>query len=114
MERIGARKTFARITILWGLTSIATMLVTSATSFYILRFCSARSKRGCSPARCCTLTYWFPARRRAQMVGLFLAAIPLAGVLGGPLSGVIMGRWAAASVWPTGNGCFWSKVSLHW
>ena len=27
LERIGARKTFARITILWGITSIATMFV---------------------------------------------------------------------------------------
>src|SRR5215831_20419886 len=38
LERIGARKTFARITILWGMTSIATMFVTSAKWFYVLRF----------------------------------------------------------------------------
>src|SRR5262249_54258315 len=38
LERIGARKTFARITILWGVTSIAMLLVKSVTSFYILRF----------------------------------------------------------------------------
>src|ERR1700680_3948938 len=38
LERIGARKTFARITILWGITSIATMFVKTATWFYILRF----------------------------------------------------------------------------
>jgi MFS family permease len=33
LERIGARKTIARITILWGITSIATMLVKTATWF---------------------------------------------------------------------------------
>src|SRR5262245_46921867 len=32
LERIGARKTFARITILWGVTSIATMLVTKSAA----------------------------------------------------------------------------------
>src|ERR1700730_5179170 len=30
LERIGARKTFARITILWGITSIATIFVKTA------------------------------------------------------------------------------------
>src|SRR6266550_9510688 len=30
LERIGARKTFARITILWGLTSMTTLLVKTA------------------------------------------------------------------------------------
>src|SRR5262247_2460492 len=38
MERIGARKTFARITILWGITSIAMMLVKTPLWFYMLRF----------------------------------------------------------------------------
>jgi MFS family permease len=90
LERIGARKTFARITILWGLTSIATMLVKSATWFYILRFMLGAFEAGLLPGAVLYLTYWFPARRRAQMVGLFLAAIPIAGVLGGPVSGWIM------------------------
>jgi MFS family permease len=91
LERIGARKTFARITILWGLASIATMLVKTATWFYILRFLLGAFEAGLLPGAILYLTYWFPARRRAQMVGLFLAAIPIAGVLGGPLSGWIMG-----------------------
>jgi len=36
------------------------------------------------------LTYWFPATRRAQMTGLFMTAVPLAGIIGGPISGWIM------------------------
>jgi len=91
LDRIGARKTFARITILWGLTTIATMLVTTATSFYIFRFLLGAFEAGLLPGAVLYLTYWFPARRRAQMVGLFLTAIPIAGVIGGPLSGWIMG-----------------------
>src|SRR5437667_8866211 len=37
LGRFGARKTFARITILGGITSIATMHVKTPTTFYILR-----------------------------------------------------------------------------
>jgi sugar phosphate permease len=47
LERIGARKTFARITILWGVTSIATVLVRTRSSSIFCGFCSARSKRVC-------------------------------------------------------------------
>jgi D-galactonate transporter len=91
LERIGARKTFARITILWGITSIATMLVKTATWFYILRFLLGAFEAGLYPGVILYLTYWFPARRRAQMFGLFMASIPVAGILGGPISGWIMG-----------------------
>src|SRR5260370_34902950 len=38
LERIGARKTFARITMLWGITSMAMVLVNTATWFYVRRF----------------------------------------------------------------------------
>src|SRR5229473_542604 len=91
LERIGARKTIARITILWGITSIATMLVKTAAWFYILRFLLGAFEAGLYPGVILYLTYWFPARRRAQMLGLFMTAIPVAGILGGPVSGWIMG-----------------------
>src|SRR5215470_13294090 len=72
MERIGARKTFARITILWGITSMAMMFVKDATWFYILRFLLGSFEAGLLPGVILYLTYWFPARRRAQMVAWFL------------------------------------------
>jgi D-galactonate transporter len=90
LERIGARKTFARITILWGLTSMMTLLVKTAGWFYFLRFLLGAFEAGLLPGAVLYLTYWFPTRRRARMTGLFLAAIPIAGVLGTPLSGLIM------------------------
>src|SRR5262245_25847513 len=90
LARIGARKTIARITILWGLTSIATMFVKTATGFYILRFLLGAFEAGLYPGVILYLTYWFPAHRRARMMGVFMTAIPVAGILGGPLSGWIM------------------------
>src|SRR5262252_10718612 len=90
LERIGARKTFARITILWGITSILTMLVKSATWFYVLRFLLGCFEAGFYPGVVLYLTYWFPARRRARMLAGFLTSIPLSNILGGPISGWIM------------------------
>jgi D-galactonate transporter len=92
LEKIGARKTIARITILWGIASIATMFVKTATWFYIVRFLLGAAEAGLYPGVILYLTYWFPARRRAQMLGYFMAAIPIAAIVGGPISGWIMGN----------------------
>src|SRR6266849_3351817 len=97
LERIGARKTFARITILWGITSIAMMLVKTATSFYILRFLLGSFEAGLLPGVVLYLTYWFPARRRAQLVAGFLTSIPISAILGGPISGWIMGSMGGSA-----------------
>src|SRR5215471_10023953 len=102
LEKIGARKTFARITILWGLTSMAMMLVKTAAWFYLLRFLLGSFEAGLLPGVILYLTYWFPARRRAQMVAWFLTSIPLSTILGGPISGWVMctmGGWAGLANW---------------
>jgi len=91
LERIGARKTFARITILWGITSMAMMLVKTAVWFYFLRFLLGSFEAGLLPGVILYLTYWFPAPRRALMVAGFLTSIPLSVILGSPISGWIMG-----------------------
>jgi D-galactonate transporter len=91
LERIGARKTFARITILWGLTSMAMILVKTALWFYVLRFLLGSFEAGLFPGVILYLTYWFPARRRARMVAAFLTSIPLSTIVGAPISGWVMG-----------------------
>jgi D-galactonate transporter len=96
LERIGARKTLARIALLWGATSIAMMLVKTVAVFYLLRFLLGVFEAGLYPGVILYLTYWFPARRRAKMTGWFMTAIPLAGIIGGPISGWIMGAMGGA------------------
>jgi D-galactonate transporter len=91
LERIGARRTLARIALLWGLTSIAMMLVKTVTMFYLLRFLLGVFEAGLYPGVILYLTYWFPAARRAKMTGWFMTSIPIAGIVGGPISGWIMG-----------------------
>ena len=92
LAKIGARKTIARITILWGLTSIAMMFVRSAGAFYALRFLLGAFEAGLYPGVILYLTYWFPAARRTRMTSLFMISVPIAGILGGPISGWIMSR----------------------
>jgi MFS family permease len=91
LERIGARKTFARITILWGVTSAATVFVRTPIQFYTLRFLLGSFEAGLFPGVMIYLSYWFPARRGAQMASLFLTSIPISTILSGPISGWIMG-----------------------
>ncbi|MCA1322818.1 MFS transporter [Herbaspirillum sp. alder98] len=90
LEKIGARKTLARITILWGLTSMAMAYVTTPTSFYVLRFLLGVFEAGFFPGVVLYLTYWFPAQRRARVNGLFMTSFAIAGAVGGPIAGLIM------------------------
>jgi len=90
LEKIGARKTFARITILWGITSITMILVKTPAWFYILRFLLGSFEAGLLPGVVLYLTYWFPSSRRALMLGLFFTSVPITGIFGNPISGWIM------------------------
>ena len=94
LHRVGARLWIARIMITWGLVSASFMFIRTPASFYILRFVLGIAEAGFFPGIILYLTYWFPSERRARMVALFMAAPPLAGVFGGPLSGWIMQSFA--------------------
>jgi D-galactonate transporter len=90
MHKVGARRWIARIMISWGVLSAAMMFVESATSFYVLRFLLGLAEAGFFPGIIYYLTRWYPAERRGRATSLFLTAIALAGVIGGPLSGWIL------------------------
>ncbi len=92
LEKIGARVTLARITILWGLTSIAMAYVNSEAMFYLLRFLLGVFEAGFFPGVVLYLTYWFPAKERAKINGLFMTSFAIAGVIGGPIAGLIMDK----------------------
>ena len=90
LARFGARRTFSRIMVLWGLASVGMMLVTDAVHFYTLRFLLGVFEAGFFPGIVLYLSYWFPARRRAAVMAIFFAGVAVAGVLGGLVSGWIM------------------------
>jgi D-galactonate transporter len=96
LHRVGARLWIGRIMITWGLVSGAFMFVKTPVMFYTLRFLLGLAEAGFYPGIILYLTYWYPAGRRARMTSLFMTAIPISGIFGGPLSGWIMERFSGA------------------
>jgi MFS family permease len=90
LHRVGARIWIGRIMISWGLVSALFMFTSSPLMFYALRFTLGVAEAGFFPGIILYLTYWYPSERRARMMALFMTAIPIAGICGGPLSGWIM------------------------
>jgi len=91
LYRTGARIWIARIMVTWGLAASAMMLVHTPSSFYALRFLLGVAEAGFFPGIIFYLTYWYPAQARARTYAWFLAAIPVCGVIGGPVSGALLG-----------------------
>jgi D-galactonate transporter len=90
LHRVGARLWIARIMITWGLLSGAMVFVTTSTMFYVLRFLLGVAEAGFIPGILLYLTYWYPASRRGRITAIFLAAIPVSSIIGGPISGWIL------------------------
>jgi D-galactonate transporter len=90
LHKVGARNWLARIMLTWAVISASFVFVKSPTTFYILRFLLGVAEAGFAPGVILYLTYWFPSARRAKALSIFFMAIPLAGIVGGPLSGWIM------------------------
>jgi ACS family tartrate transporter-like MFS transporter len=91
LERVGARRWIARIMLTWGLISGATAFIGGETSFYVVRMLLGIAEAGFFPGIIFYLTLWFPAVYRARIAGSFLAAVPLASVIGAPVSGLLLG-----------------------
>ena len=90
LHRVGVRLWIARIMITWGLISSAMMFVQGTTSFYVLRFLLGGAEAGFFPGIILYLTRWFPADERARAIALFMTATALAGIVGGPVSGLLL------------------------
>lgn len=91
LHRIGAKIWLSSIMVVWGLVSMATIFVRGSASLYTLRLMLGVAEAGFFPGVILYLTYWFPNRVRGQMLGLFYLGVPLALVLGSPLSGFLLG-----------------------
>jgi D-galactonate transporter len=96
LHRIGARLWIARVMLTWAAVSAAMMFVTTPTGFYVLRFLLGVAEAGFFPGVILYLTYWYPSYRRARIIALFMTGIPVAGVIGGPLSGGVLKVMAGA------------------
>jgi ACS family tartrate transporter-like MFS transporter len=90
LDKVGARIWIARVMITWGMISGAMAFVQGPNSFYALRFLLGAAEAGFFPGIILYLSYWFPARQRAAVTAIFMAAAPLSTVLGSPVSGALL------------------------
>jgi ACS family tartrate transporter-like MFS transporter len=90
IARVGARRWISCIVALWGVISAACAFVQGPTSFYVLRFLLGAAEAGLFPGMIFYLTLWFPHAYRARFAATIIAANPLSGVIGGPLSSAIL------------------------
>ena len=101
LHKIGARIWIARILITWGAVATLTGFVHSVHQLYAVRFALGLAEAGYFPGIVLYLSYWFPKREQARAIALFMTAIPVANILGAPVSGFILDHvhWLAISSW---------------
>jgi MFS family permease len=90
LKRFGARTWIMRIMISWGILSSMMVLVRGTWTFYGLRFLLGFAEAGFFPGIIFYLTLWYPSRLRSTRTAWFVSAIAVSGVLGNPISGLIM------------------------
>ena len=101
LERVGARRWIARIMITWGVVSGATAAVSGGHGFITMRLLLGMAEAGFFPGIILYLTYWFPEAERARVIGLFMVGIPLTGLIGSPVSSLLLGLdgWLGLQGW---------------
>ena len=95
LTRFGPRRWIAVMMISWGTLSTCLMFVTTPTGFYTLRLLTGAAEAGFFPGVVLYLSQWFPTFRRGRIMALFMCAIPVSGLIGGPFSGWILSHFAA-------------------
>jgi MFS family permease len=91
LEKFGPRRWIARIMVTWGILSTCMIFVRGEQSFYLLRFLLGFAEAGFYPGAIYYIVCWYPNMYRARMMAMFSVAIPLASVLGAPLSSALLG-----------------------
>lgn len=90
LARVGARRWMAAIMVVWGIVSCAMIFVRTPHGFYAMRFALGAAEAGFFPGIILYLRNWFPSNARARAVAIFMTANPLAGVIGGPITGSLL------------------------
>jgi len=98
LARLGARRVIFCVMMAWGLISASNAFMQGPHSFYLLRFLLGVAEGGFTPSMIYYLTLWFPPAYRGRFIATFCSAIPIAGIISGPLSGLILGMDGTAGL----------------
>lgn len=100
LEKFGVRRWISLLMVLWGVISCLMIFIRGPVSFYVMRFLLGAAEAGFFPGMILYMKRWFPAAGRARAVAWFMTANPLAGVIGSPISGALLGlQGAGLSGW---------------
>jgi MFS family permease len=91
LQRAGMRRWMAISAVTWGLCALAMAGLRTAPQFYLLRVLLGFAEGGLAPGIVLYLSQFTTERERATTFALPMLAVPLSIVLGGPLSGWLMG-----------------------
>ena len=84
----------------WGVVAILTGFVQTKNQFYFLRFLLGLGEAGFFPGVIVYLSHWFRYQDRAKVIAMFMAAQPIANIIGSPMSGLLLGiNWLGLSGW---------------
>jgi MFS family permease len=89
--RVGASRWIARIMFTWGLVAAGMAFISGPYSFYAMRLLLGVAEAGFFPGVLYFLSLWFPAAWRGRVIGLFMTGVALSGIIGNPLSGMLLG-----------------------
>jgi len=95
LEKFGVRRWISALMVAWGAISCLMIFIRTPIGFYVMRFLLGTAEAGFFPGMILYMKRWFPARARARAVAWFMTANPLAGAIGSPLSGALMGLHGA-------------------
>lgn len=90
LHKFGARHILSIILISWAIIAPCTALVRTPGQFYTVRFLLGMAESGFYPGLILYMSSWYPTYRRGRIFALFAVSVPLAGVIGNPLSGWII------------------------
>jgi ACS family tartrate transporter-like MFS transporter len=102
LERFGARRWIAVIMVAWGIVSMGMGVITDARQFLLARLLLGFAEAGFFPGVVLYLTRWFPPSHRGRIMAGFMLTVPLASVVGAPLSSLILQEchdWAGLEGW---------------
>jgi MFS family permease len=89
-EKLGMRRWLAAITLAWGCGACAMAAVTADSQLYALRLFIGFAEGGLSSGLMIYLSHWAPERYRATILAVPIMAIPIAQVVGAPVSGLLL------------------------
>lgn len=107
LPRVGARKTFSRILVLWGITSASMLFVRDVPTFYAMRFLLGVFEAGFAPGMIYYLSCWYGPQRMARAIAIVFLAGPIGGIVGGPAS-----AWLTTSLAGHGGLAGWQWMFL--